>query len=196
MSAPAGTPPTPVAAAEARADVQQGLIRVRVREFTQLFNSFDPSPFLERDLDDDLVDYITSWAREIPRERPLKLVVQLHVPPREAGDHELLRSALQNHFETASDLAGNALRQLLRRGRLSLLIGLGVLALATLTGELLGRLGDRPLVNVLREGVIIGGWVAMWRPIEILLYDWWPLRSEQQLCTRLRDAELEIVVQA
>jgi hypothetical protein len=45
---------------------------------------------------------------------------------------------------------------------------------------------------VMSEGLLIGGWVAMWRPIEILLYDWWPLRSEYQLFDRLRDMQVRI----
>ena len=31
----------------------------------------------------------------------------------------------------------------------------------------------------------IGGWVAMWRPMEIFLYDWWPVRAEARLSDRL-----------
>jgi hypothetical protein len=38
---------------------------------------------------------------------------------------------------------------------------------------------------ILREGFLIGGWVAMWRPIEIFLYDWWPIRAEARLFDRL-----------
>jgi hypothetical protein len=33
--------------------------------------------------------------------------------------------------------------------------------------------------------LVIGGWVAMWRPLEIFLYDWWPIRDERQLYERL-----------
>lgn len=183
---PAGT--------EGPCDMRQGLIRVRVRRFTQLFNSLDPSPFLERDLDDDMVDYITSWAREIPRDRPLRLVIQLSEPPREADDEQVLRSAVRNHFGTAATLKGNELRALLRRGRSSLAIGLAVLAAAIAASNLVATIGGRPLFSILRESLIIGGWVAMWRPLELLLYDWWPLRHERRVFERLRDADVELEV--
>ena len=29
------------------------------------------------------------------------------------------------------------------------------------------------------------GWVALWRPVEMYLYDWWPLRRESRLLERL-----------
>jgi hypothetical protein len=91
-------------------------------------------------------------------------------------------------------LKRNEFRQLLRRGRLSLAIGLLVLATAMLASELVARAGERPLLNYLREGLIIGGWVAMWRPLEILLYDWWPVRAERRVLERLRDATIHVSV--
>ena len=36
-----------------------------------------------------------------------------------------------------------------------------------------------------KESLIIGGWVALWRPLEILLYDWWPVRAKARLYDRL-----------
>jgi hypothetical protein len=46
-------------------------------------------------------------------------------------------------------------------------------------------LGDRPVGALIRETLVIGGWVAMWRPLEIFLYDWWPIRAERKLYERL-----------
>jgi hypothetical protein len=34
--------------------------------------------------------------------------------------------------------------------------------------------------GVLAEGLLIIGWVALWRPVEIFLYDWWPILRQQR----------------
>ena len=39
--------------------------------------------------------------------------------------------------------------------------------------------------EILRESLMIGGWVAMWRPLEIFLSDWWPIRADGRLFDRL-----------
>src|SRR3989442_6655319 len=57
-----------------------GVIEVHVRELSQLFNSMDPSPFLDKDLDVDAEEFITGWARELPRDKPLALLVHLDQP--------------------------------------------------------------------------------------------------------------------
>ena len=38
---------------------------------------------------------------------------------------------------------------------------------------------------VLSEIILIGGWVALWRPLEIFMYDWWPIRADARLFDRL-----------
>jgi hypothetical protein len=60
------------------------------------------------------------------------------------------------------------------------------LAVSLLTGNFIAKLlGENQLGEVLRESLLIGGWVAMWRPMEIFLYDWWPIRGEARLSDRL-----------
>ena len=41
-------------------------IKLKLRDMSQLFNSMDPSPFIEKDLDDDAEEFIVSWARNSP----------------------------------------------------------------------------------------------------------------------------------
>src|SRR5215475_3977230 len=50
-------------------------IEISLNRLSQLFNSFDPSPFHERDLDQNAEDYIVSSAEEISRHCPPRLVI-------------------------------------------------------------------------------------------------------------------------
>lgn len=73
-----------------------------------------------------------------------------------------------------------------QRGRTSLAIGVTFLALSLLLGDIVVRLvGERGVGDVLRESLLIGGWVAMWRPMEVFLYDWWPIRADARLADKL-----------
>ena len=42
-------------------------------------------------------------------------------------------------------------------------------------------MGDNAMTRVLQESLLIGGWVAMWRPLEIFLYDWWPIVGQRRV---------------
>ena len=85
------------------------------------------------------------------------------------------------------------LRELFRRGRVSLVIGLGFLGVSSgLANALEAATRGHGLAAVLREELLIGGWVAMWRPLEVFLYDWWPIRDQARLFDRLASVPVAI----
>ena len=162
------------------------VIEVHVGELKQLFNAIDPSPFRDKDLDPKAEEFIVGWAKELPRDATLALVVDLD---REAGlpdEAAVLRDAIHEFFSQRAQAYRRRLRELFRVGRTSLVIGLVALASAIALGDFLAALmkGSR-IGEIVRESLTIGGWVSMWRPLEIFLYDWWPIRNEARLSDRL-----------
>ena len=170
-----------------------GVIEVRIRELAQLFNSLDPSPFHERDLDDDAEVYIVGWARELPADAPLSIVV--HLPEDEArkAEERGLKAALANYFAERASMQQRDLNELFRIGRLYLSIGGPVLVICLVASQLARtRLGSGPIASAIAESLILVGWVANWKPIETFLYDWWPLKRRRDLYRRLAKATVEI----
>jgi hypothetical protein len=169
------------------------VIQVHVAELKQLFNSIDPSPFRNKDLDPKAEEFIVGWAREIPRDASLGLVVELDRPAGLPDEAAVLRDAIHEFFLQRAHAYRRRLRELFRVGRTSLVIGLIVLALAIALGDFLASLlkGHR-IGEILRESLTIGGWVSMWRPLEVFLYDWWPIRNEARLSDRLAAMPIRI----
>jgi hypothetical protein len=168
-------------------------IEIRIRELAQLFNSMDPTPFHHKDLDPDAEEFIVSWALEHPRHGEFELLIHLDAAPTSAEDIGLAREAIRNYFAYRADHAQRELRQMLQRGRLSLIIGLVFLATCLLIADLIAQHGRGTFHTVVRESFTIGGWVAMWRPMEIFLYDWWPLRHRRRIYQKLTRAEVRIL---
>jgi hypothetical protein len=168
-------------------------IEVRVRDIGQLFNSLDPSPFPERDLDDDAEAYLVGWAREVDTGGSFLIVV--HLPDSEIPKAEQrgLASALANYFEYRTGMLERDLRDLVRTGRRSLAIGIAVLGACILIGEVVRQvLAHSTLAQAVAEGLIIFGWVANWRPAEIFLYGIWSARRRIDLYRRLAGADVEL----
>ena len=168
-----------------------GTIELRVEEISQIFDNLDPFPFRERDLDKDAEAYIVGWARELPRSQPLSIVV--HLPQSEAATRQagMLGEAMKGYFANRADAARLELKELFRVGRRSLWIGVCVLAACLLLGQIVsGRLGTGYAGRFVEESLIILGWVANWKPMEILLYDWLPLKRRLDLYRRLAQADV------
>ena len=166
---------------------------MRVAELRQLFHSNDPSPFRERDLDPAAERFIVDWSRELPTDAHLALVVHLERGAGRTDEAAILRDAIREFFGQREVATRRTLRELFRRGRISLVIALAFLAASILVGDwVTGFFAQSRLVQVFREGLLIGGWVAMWRPIEVFLYDWWPIRAEARLFFRLSSMPVRI----
>ncbi|WP_395021697.1 hypothetical protein [Dongia sp.] len=161
------------------------VIEIGVERLPQLFHTLDPYPFKERDLDRDVEEYIVDWARELPRHQPLKILVHLPQAEAETPAARELESALQHYFAYRGEVIRRDLNELFRIGRRSLIVGLAVLGLCLAAGNIVGMLGTGYVARFLGEGLIILGWVANWRPIEIFLYDWWPVVRRRNLYRRL-----------
>ena len=97
-------------------------IRLKLRDMNQLFNSMDPSPFIERDLDDDAEEFIVSWAQECPSNASVRLRIYLDQWPAE-DPKELIKTAVHNHFSHRVQIARLDFKRRMARVDLAVLCG-------------------------------------------------------------------------
>jgi hypothetical protein len=167
-------------------------IEINVRNLGQLFNTMDPSPFQEKDIDHDAEEFIVSWVREYPVADPVELVIHLKELPDGLEPQAIIEQAIHHYFEERARINRLELRRLFKEGRQSLVIGL--LFLAGCLG-LSNAIGDRTsgtMLALARESLTIAGWVAMWRPMQVYLYDWWPLRRRGRIFEKLSRAPVAV----
>lgn len=170
--------------------IAENVIEIRVDEIAQLFHTLDPFPFREKDLDREAEEYIVGWARELPMDQPFRIVV--HFPASQTEPARDLPEALSRYFAGRATVVQGDLNELFRIGRRSLAIGVPILVACLLSAHLLaGFLADAQFKKILEESLLILGWVANWRPLEIFLYDWWPIARRRDLYRRLSAAAVE-----
>lgn len=168
------------------------LVELRLETTAQLFDPFDPVPLPTRDLAPAVEAFVVGWARELPANRGLR--IRIHLPDREAGvDPDHLRLAVSRHFESRAQRVRGDRDQLLRVGQISLAIGIAVLAACMLARQALHAVAGGALADIGGEALLILGSVANWRPLEIFLYDWWPIDQKRRLFERLARAGIEII---
>jgi len=190
-------------AAETEADMKRNALRslypvegdtrciaLKLREPRQLYSLLDPAPFHQRELDAEAAQYLLEAARELADEKRIKIVLYFPAMPDERTRHDLTR-AIHHYFHYRALKLHQQRRHLLRIGRRALLVGLVFLVLCQ---TLALTVFNQPLLHytLLNTGVMILGWVAMWRPVEIFLYEWWPLLQDQKYCERLQTTPVDI----
>ena len=175
-------------------NVERDIIEVRIREVRQLFDALDPSPFREKDLDPKAEEYIVESLKELPSRAACRLLIHLDQPTGLPDESALIGDAVRVHFASRAQVFQRKLHRLMRRGVISLVIGIAFLITIFGLVRLLAQfLGESAVGMLSREGLIIVGWVAMWRPLEIFLYDWWPIVGEKRLREQLSRIEVRVV---
>ena len=126
---------------------------------------------------------------EIPKGEPIKIVLQGSFRESDLKAKEDFVEAFHQFFHHEVWAIENELKQLLRLGRTSLFFGMTFLIICVVLATQF--IGDGPFQNVFREGLVIMGWVAIWRPINILLYEWWPHLGKRKVNKFLSKVKIE-----
>lgn len=163
-------------------------IDVQLGNIEQLFDNRDPAPFRERDLDTDLADYLADAGDDLFGEDKIKIVFWLDSP----CQHAEITDAVHAHFEYSIDRIRRDRKRQRRIGQLSLAMGIVLVVALIALSQLVGNAIGGPIGAGLKEGLVISCWVVMWRPIDVIIYDWIPTRRERRVLEKLNAAPIEI----
>lgn len=163
-------------------------VSVHVRDLSQMFSSLDPSPFWDRDLDPNAAAFIEDEFSDKRTAAAWHLNVHTQENAALAGD---LQTAVENYYGRMATATRRELIEHRRMGHIALAVGLAVFLLSMTVRELLLRAMETP-PHVLDEGLIILGWIALWKPTEMLAYEWVPLTRKRRFYERLAGVRVAV----
>lgn len=165
---------------------------MRLKSPRHLFDNRDPAPFRERDLDDDAVDYVLASVTDVGLGQPMGLAIAFEEADPQLPA-EVVVEAIRAHFRHELERTRARLSTHWQRTRYLMAVGLSVLVAFLALAEVVTlKLPEGPARQILREGLVITGWVAIWRPLEALLYDWWPLVRERKKILAVLEGLIEV----
>jgi len=169
------------------------LIEIKLTSVIQLFNSFDPAPFYEKEIDTEAEHYIVDTVRDFPTKTKFK--IHIYLPPALVASEEAKKiiPAIHTHFHYRMLVADRKFRSKFRFGRISLLIGLVFLAVALVARQIVATMNNHFLAQLLSDSLLIIGWAAMWEPITVLLYELWPIIRSRKIYEKISTMEIEVL---
>ena len=170
--------------------VEAVAVELRLDRISRLYNSLDPAPFNEKELETAADEYIVGSAEDLSG-RPIRLVIMLPDAELARPEAAQIPEAIRHHFALRELTEQRHLRLMLHRGRISLLIGLAFLGACLGAREVLTT-SETTTTRILDEGLLIVGWVAMWGPLDVFLYGWWPIAGRRRLFATLAKLEVDL----
>jgi hypothetical protein len=151
------------------------LIEIKLSSVMQLFNSFDPAPFHEKELDSAAEHYIIETVQDFAKKTRFKIIIYLPQDIATTERAQKIPQAIQNHFAYKVLVQDRKFRERFRYGRFALLIGLTFLAIALFASQEVSHMENLLSAQIFADALLIIGWAAMWEPVTVLLYELWPI---------------------
>ncbi len=163
-------------------------VDVKVQRIDQLLDNRDPAPFRERDLDPGVAAYLLDATEDLASRPAFSIVFWLEQPT-SGGEIE---QAFRAHFQDEMVRLRRKRHRDRRTGTVMLVPAVALVLLLVALAQLIGASVPGSVGAGLKEGLVISSWVVLWRPFEILIYGWIPLRQERALVERLLGAQISI----
>ena len=169
-------------------DAGNSIIDVAAARVENLYNDFDRNaPYIRRDLDGDLAEYLTGCARELGQ-APFVIRFTLAAAA-DKRDLSRIRRSLKSYFLYRAEIEARRIYVMVRRSAIFLAIGVAILLAISWLDRQLGP--DRSIVaNVFGEGLTIVAWISLWEALATFLVEWFPQRRNVLLYRRLAHADL------
>jgi hypothetical protein len=170
----------------------QILIEIRLTSIMQLFNSFDPAPFHEKELDSAAEHYIVETVKDFPKTTRFRIIIYLPLDIARTEQALKIPQAIHNHFAYRVLVQDRKFRERFRYGRFALIVGLSFLAVALFARQGISQVQHLLPAQIFGDALMIIGWAAMWEPITVILYELWPIIQLKHTFEKISTMEIEI----
>lgn len=163
------------------------VIAVSLDSYNDVYDDWDPSPFKKRDIEDEFSDFVSDSALDIPLK--YDIAIKLHLPEsiKDEKKEDLLKKAYRNHFKF---LIGRLYRHKKKlREKLMAYSSLAILFL--LIAYTRPMWSENIILEVLREGIFVGGWVFLWEVFTLLFITFREEKHNESHLNRLLHANIE-----
>lgn len=164
------------------------IIEVNIEKVEYLYDNFDKtSPYLKKELEQGVVEYITESVHEIGRE-DFVISFQLASMPDDALA-ERVTTSIDNYFFYLKELKLRELGRMVRTSLILLIIGVAILALSAWVN--LSVIGEKTVIKtIFAEGLTVAAWVSLWESLATFLINWTPHRRQIKTYERIAAAKI------
>lgn len=165
------------------------LIEITAGKVSDLYDDFDTyTPYVRKELDQDLVEYISDSARDLGKQA---FVIRFHLL--EPADDEMkvrITASVKSYFLYLKTIELSELGRVIRTSSIFLVVGIAILFISVWVNESLSA--NLSVINkVFAEGLTVAAWVALWEALATFLVNWAPYSRKIKLYERIASASVE-----
>jgi len=170
---------------------QPGEIKIYLESTNQMLFDED-GKYRKRKIRKDAEEFMIEEAKAFDRKTLIKVFI--YIPAKEAVNKDRFISAIHQHFAYCKAKTARERKRTIQYGWRILAIAFVILGIALSLSQMLANFfPHNSIAGTAIESLNILGWVAFWKPVELLLYDWYPFSRDMALYTQLEQSEVQVV---
>ena len=163
-------------------------ISLSLRNYEEIYNSYDYSQYKKRDMDEDFLDYVYQEGLGIPLKYNIKFRFHIKQEIYDEEKSKSLRNAFKNNFMWRLSLVKQQLKDLYNKCLLLMFAGFLFLVSTFVFSEFITN--NNTFFDVFSESLSIIGWVFLWDLVEILVFDASKLNKKRRHLKRLTESNI------
>jgi len=164
------------------------IIDIALKDYDEVFNTWDSSVYNIRDLDSSLKSFLDEFSFEIESKNKIKLVFNMQNEKKDSEMEKSIRNGVRNHFNYRYFLTTKHTS----RNRKKAFVYIMVSVLFTiLTTYLQIAEGSRLIQELLLLNLTVGSWVFLWEAFFILFMQKSDLTKKRKHYERIVTAPIE-----
>jgi hypothetical protein len=141
-------------------------------------------------LNREFEEYIFSSVRNYPIDKRVKAVIYVS---KDIDEAESVMHAINKHFARKAIEYNHQLRQQLSQWIGNMIIGILFLVLCLILVQILDVFSHINIIKIVKESLLIIGWVALWEPVSFLLFGWRAIKRDKLICGKLSTIPVSII---
>jgi C4-dicarboxylate transporter len=164
-------------------------INIKISKLDQLINVDSDSIYPGTGVDSDAAEYLHNEADLIRLNHDVQL--EINIPKITKEEINIVENVLHKFFDYKAEIAKKELSKNFAQGITALIFSVILFFSCAIIYLLFQALGASDAVMTLLTSIlVIACWVAVWTPVEIFLFNWWPIRHEVRVFRKLSSMEI------
>jgi len=161
------------------------VIEISLDYYLEIFNDWDAAPIKKKELDPDFLDYLETAGEDIPLRDMCALVFVMPKEVENQESEEITTQVFRNYFNFLIHHNKRDISKQFRRALTYMITGFIFVAIAYIMQQY-----TTFFLEILSEGMFIGGWVFMWEAISLLFFKTTSLNRKIKRYRRFVDSSI------
>lgn len=167
-------------------------INIDIKNIDDLLKNNGSVASIEESLSKTIEEYLFKAIKCYPVSQKVKLLIIIKERKRQRDD-EAITEIVHSHFCYKVKETEIYLKEQFRQWAINFFIGILFLILCLILGEALDKFTYIGMIKIIKESLLIIGWVALWEPVTFILFDWRVIKRDKLYYRKLCDIPVEVV---